>query len=367
MKKIFIYAYMAKNLGDDLMVRILCERYPNTKFYLFADAFYKTAFKDLDNLTVFSPDDKKVKIKNSLSKMTRKTNNGFMEWLMQDCDATVHIGGSVFIQHNDDYSLFLKADADLRKFSKKVYLIGSNFGPYKDEQYYLDYHKLLSEYDGLSFRDLYSYRKFQDLSNAVYAPDVVFNYKNSCSCESEHRVLFSTISLAGRNDNFAIVQYWEIYRHFIQDLARKFIDSGYKATFLSFCEPQGDFYEINQIINEGSFEKLMDKIEIKNYNGNLNESIDLIKKSEIIVGTRFHSIILGWLFNKPVLPIVYDNKTMRVLNDMQLDNYALVNELDQVSIDDFVKNIQSVPMEKLEKLKKEAEKHFKFLDQFINE
>ena len=82
MKKIFIYAYMAKNLGDDLMVRILCERYPNTKFYLFADAFYKTAFKDLDNLTVFSPDDKKVKIKNSLSKMTRKTNNGFMEWLM---------------------------------------------------------------------------------------------------------------------------------------------------------------------------------------------------------------------------------------------------------------------------------------------
>ena len=32
MKKVFIYAYLAQNLGDDLMVRILCERYPHIKF-----------------------------------------------------------------------------------------------------------------------------------------------------------------------------------------------------------------------------------------------------------------------------------------------------------------------------------------------
>ena len=153
MKKIFVYAYMAQNLGDDLMVRILCDRYPNAQFYLYSDKFYKTAFKDIKNLIIYSSEDKEVKFWNKALKHIKKTTNGFMERLMEKCDATVHIGGSVFIQHNDDYSAFLKADADLRKFSKKVYLIGSNFGPYKDEQSYLDYHQLLSTYDGVSFRD----------------------------------------------------------------------------------------------------------------------------------------------------------------------------------------------------------------------
>ena len=366
MKKIFIYAYMAKNLGDDLMVRLLCDRYPNVDFFLYADSFYKTAFKDLKNLTVFSAEDKEVRFWNKTLRAVKKTNNGFMERLMKKCDATVHIGGSVFIQHNDDYSAFLKADQDLRVFSKKVFLIGSNFGPYKDEQYYLDYHKLLATYDGVSFRDKYSYNKFSDIPKVVYAPDVVFNYTDTKVHDCQHRVLFSTISLAGRTDNFAIVQYWETYRKFIQKLAKKYIELGYKVTFLSFCEPQGDLYEINQIIEEGNFDNCMDKIEIRNYNGDINESISLIKESEIVVGTRFHSIILGWLFNKPVLPIVYDNNTLQVLKDMDLKNYASIKELDNISIDDLIENIEFVPTEKIEQLKLEAVQHFKFLDQFIN-
>lgn len=35
MEKIYIVAYCAKNLGDDLFVRTLVRRYPNKKFYLF--------------------------------------------------------------------------------------------------------------------------------------------------------------------------------------------------------------------------------------------------------------------------------------------------------------------------------------------
>ena len=367
MKKIFVYAYMAQNLGDDLMVRILCDRYPNAQFYLYSDKFYKTAFKDIKNLIIYSSEDKEVKFWNKALKHIKKTTNGFMERLMEKCDATVHIWGSVFIQHNDDYSAFLKADADLRKFSKKVYLIGSNFGPYKDKQYYLDYHQLLSTYDGVSFRDYYSYNKFKDIPHVVYAPDVVFNYQTDNSSNVEHRVLFSTISLAGRNDNFAIIQYWEVYRKFIQKLAKRYLELGYKITFLSFCEPQGDFYEINEIVKTHDFDCFKDKIEINNYNGNIEESISLIKESEIIVGTRSHSIILGWLFNKPVLPIVYDNKTLQVLKDMNLKNYASLEELEKVSIDDLIGNIEIVPSNQIAILKNSSKNHFKFFDLFINE
>ena len=149
--------------------------------------------------------------------------------------------------------------------------------------------------------------------------------------------------------------------------SKKNLELGYNITFLSFCEPQGDLYEISEIINTSDFDNFKDKIEVKNYNGNIEESISLIKESEIIVGTRFHSIILGWLFNKLVLPIVYDNKTMQVLNDMNLKNYALLQEIDKVSIDCFIKNIESVSSSEIDVLKKEAENHFKYLDLFIND
>lgn len=41
MKKILIKAYTQLNLGDDLFIKILCERYENTEFYLFATPEYK--------------------------------------------------------------------------------------------------------------------------------------------------------------------------------------------------------------------------------------------------------------------------------------------------------------------------------------
>lgn len=93
----------------------------------------------------------------------------------------------------------------------------------------------------------------------------------------------------------------------------------------------------------------------------------MIKESEIIVGTRFHSIILGWLFNKPVLPIVYDNKTLQVLKDMNLKNYASLEELEKVSIDDLIGNIEIVPSNQIAILKNSSKNHFKFFDLFINE
>ena len=35
--KIYVDAYLAKNLGDDLFVNILIKRYPNHKFYSIAE------------------------------------------------------------------------------------------------------------------------------------------------------------------------------------------------------------------------------------------------------------------------------------------------------------------------------------------
>ena len=37
MKKIFLYAYTEKNLGDDLFIKYITERYPKCKFYIWGN------------------------------------------------------------------------------------------------------------------------------------------------------------------------------------------------------------------------------------------------------------------------------------------------------------------------------------------
>lgn len=54
MKKIIIYAYTKFNLGDDLFIKVLCERYPKTKFIIYAPKDYKKCFKDIKNIKCYS-------------------------------------------------------------------------------------------------------------------------------------------------------------------------------------------------------------------------------------------------------------------------------------------------------------------------
>lgn len=50
---ILVCAYFANNLGDDLFLKILIERYPNVKWELLtANRNYKKLFKDLKNVNI---------------------------------------------------------------------------------------------------------------------------------------------------------------------------------------------------------------------------------------------------------------------------------------------------------------------------
>ncbi|MGC4019348.1 MAG: polysaccharide pyruvyl transferase family protein [Muricomes sp.] len=201
MKKVFIHAYTAGNLGDDLLIRLLCDRYPKVHFRICADESYKERFKDIDNILVYSPSDKSVRLADKLINKIKHTDRGFWKFLLKTSYATVHIGGSVFVQHQDDFSAAFHLDEELSARSKRIYVVGANFGPYTDEQYYLKYHELLKRYEGICFRDKYSWELFQELPNAMYAPDVVFNYKTNVSVPEKRQVLISLIDMKGEPEN----------------------------------------------------------------------------------------------------------------------------------------------------------------------
>src|SRR5699024_615791 len=93
MKKIFIYAYSKLNLGDDLFVKILCERYPDHLFYIVCRRENARAFSNIKNLKIIYS----VPYLDSLMQKL-SLRQFFINRIAKKCDLTVSIGGSIFIE-----------------------------------------------------------------------------------------------------------------------------------------------------------------------------------------------------------------------------------------------------------------------------
>ena len=367
MKKgyIFIYAYIAGNLGDDLMVRCLCERYPKEQFVLCADGYYAGAFRDIKNLTFYDQSGEKAGRWNRFWKKIKGTDDGFRKMLIRMAKAVVHIGGSIFVQHFDDYSLLYQADEQLRRLSRRIYVVGANFGPYSDENYYRQYHELLGRYDGVVFRDEYSRQLFADLTNVSCAPDVVFNYNVEALKQEKKQVLMSVISMEGRNDKFAISAYGSDYREFMIKLSKAYIEEGYEVKYISFCQMQQDEEAIRQI-REALTEEERGHTDCCFYRGdNLETCIEAYDEAEIVVGTRVHSIILAELKGKKMIPIIYDLKTLHTLESQEIRRYYRLEELKNVDIRMMMEQAERLPEEKKKQLQNEAARQFKYLEQIL--
>lgn len=369
MKKVFVHAYLSFNLGDDLMVRLLCDRYPEVRFYVIADARYQKTYQDVPNLKVCPYDGRRAKFWNKLWKILKNTENGFWKMMLRTSDVTIHIGGSSFVQHFDDYSMLLHSDVTMRRLSRRMLAIGQNFGPYTDENYYKDYYELLGRYDGVTFRDQASYRLFEALPNVKKAADVVFGCGREMILEADRakekkQVLFSVIRMEGRDGKFAISPYTEAYEKFIVALAKCYLKQGYEVKFISFCGPQGDSAAAAAMTARIG-EEYKDRVSQYDYETDIKECIRQFDEAEIIVGTRFHSIVLGWLKGKKVLPVVYDTKTQNMMDDFQYDTYVRLEQLQDMDVEALMKKIHGMPKEQVQRLVLDAGNQFWAADDIL--
>ena len=140
-----------------------------------------------------------------------------------------------------------------------------------------------------------------------------------------------------------------------------FIDNGYKVALMSFCKRENDEVAIERIFNNLD-EDIQQKVERYFYNGNVEEALDYIAQSQIIVGTRFHANILELLLEKTVIPVVYSNKTTEFLKDIQFEGKTIDIKGDcqfNLTLDDlqYKKDVT--------KEIKEAQEQFKVLDELL--
>lgn len=360
MKKMLIYAYTEFNLGDDLFIKVLCERYPDTQFRICAPRLYKLCFKDLKNLKVYPSDSFFVRGINFITRRL-KIHNVLQKYLVDHSDGVVHIGGSIFMQADHWKEHFNKAEV-IRNKRKPYYLLGSNFGPYTDTEYYEEHKRIFKDYTDICFREKYSYDLFDDLDNVRLAPDIIFQLDPPEDLRGhDDYIVLSVIKPSSKGLN----NFDNFYYEKMKDIAIYFIQKGYAVHFMSFCEHEGDQQAIEEILKlMGSEYEAETKVHL--YKTNIEEVLSVLAQSSFVVASRFHAMILGWVFNKPVFPVAYSKKMINVMEDASFDGlYTDFDTLEDIQPEQVFECMHTNRINIFPQIKY-AEKHFENLDDYLS-
>lgn len=355
MKRVLLRYYDAANLGDDLFVGIIISRYKNE--FLLSRGFLQRTFHSHGNVAI-----RQKLIDEYAYRLTRKIFSYFryvVDWSLRSGDLHVYIGGSIFIE-NDNLSRWIREKNFYRKLNKSYYIIGSNFGPYKSEEFIDIVGDILAGAEDVCFRDKISYEAFKELPNVRLATDVAFTLDTSLyDTKSDKLAVFSVIN----GDKRFSPEITEKYEQEIVNLSRKLANQGYEVVLMSFCKYEGDEDAVSRIIENGG-EGFKSIVSVHNYSGDLDESLALLAKSEIIVASRFHGAILGLLFGKKVLPMAYSAKTTNILKDMKFRGPVIdinkIEDFDGLSFDFDTLEVNDVS-DQIEL----AEKQFQELDKVL--
>ncbi len=359
MKKILLKAYLAYNFGDDLFLKILFDRYPNVNWVLAEGGErYINLFKKYPN----------VKVKNGLFfKILRRLGRVEKNDFISKYDAGLYIGGSIFMElpvWREQLEERQKIITSFYDKNKPYFILGSNFGPYKDPMFLTFYEELLQKCKDVCFRDKFSYDLFSKYSNSRLAPDIVFQLKPQNIKKEKNSLGISLINLKERGDLPNLEKYKSIYYTKLKEIIEKSILKDKSIYLFSFCEDQGDMIAIRELMDYLP-ENIKQKVNIISYDGDIDKFLIDFERMENIIGTRFHACILSQVFNQGLYPIIYSNKTYNVLKDIKLDKECtFINELYNLDVDHVLNIISENKIVDTQFLK-DSEKHFKELDKYV--
>lgn len=325
MQKIYLKCFLHKNFGDDLLVSIFLNRFKNYSFVTYTKTNYDKKLSD--NLILYS--NFLLRIIDKIIRVQSNEKKSLEKYFIDKCKCSVVVGGSMFIENKiEKYNNFY--------FGKKNYsIIGSNFGPCISNGFFKKVENIVYNSDLTYFRDEKSYDLFKEINNVKLGNDLVFAIdKNKYSCNEKKQVFISVINCNEKIKNKENVQ--SDYVDEIIKIIEKMIIKKYKIILSSFCSLENDEKTILEIQKKLSEKNIDERIEIVKYDGVPDQIIKKIAESEYVIGSRFHACVLAIIFNKKLLPISYNNKTIDFLetikfngkiidlnNDVDFSNYDL--------------------------------------------
>ncbi|KRM91126.1 polysaccharide pyruvyl transferase family protein [Liquorilactobacillus cacaonum] len=339
--KILLKGYWNTNLGDDLFLKVICQKFSEYDFFIVVSGkeMYKSSM-EINNLHVIRTFSRKYDAffyKLNIPFFWGTVNYKILK-LINHFDAFCELGGSIFMLPKKKMGIEYRIRMKILQKSKKYFVIGSNFGPFSSDYQLKLYANFFGKVDNTMFRDEYSYNIFSDLriKNIGYAPDVVFNlnyFNSEASSESKEYCLISVIDFRKKLSNKEVVAI--NYFNLLKKIVLEKINNDENVVLMSFCDDEGDAKLANELRQFFRGHTNFKNIMIYRYNNSIEESLGLIKNAKSVIATRYHAMILGWLFRKKMFVVAYSNKTLDVIK------YIFPGQK-YISIDDLYKNNISV-------------------------
>lgn len=348
-KHLFLSAYLRTNPGDDMMVLTLLRRYPGEQFFLYCHPRHRTCFRNEKNVRFISP-----LFYYADRLLLRIIGREPFRLKCRKAAAVIQIGGSMYIEpdHFNPESTAFQL--------KPQFIIGANFGPYKTPAYLEHIRKLLGQARDVCFRDQYSAALFSSLPQIRQAPDVLFGYRDFPVPHQGRGIGISVIDPASRPE---LQKYAESYFDTISKLVDLCDAENIPVTLLSFCTEEGDDHALQQI---GQRTK-SHTFKTFTYTGDPDALLAAMNDCACILATRFHAMILGWMLQKKVLPIIYSNKQKNVLCDIGCtDKLWNLLEGQSYTARQLLTDCTNMPvLENTDHLRQQAAQQFIGLDRFF--
>lgn len=362
MKVVRLYAYLMDNVGDDMMVETLLKRYPNVRFYFDNKGNPSLGARFNCYPNYLSPTSLFYKWRHinqffNIITFYRKRdffNRKALKLFERRIVCSVYIGGSLYQQSSG-----VTVEREEKKFQNgPLFVIGANFGPYHDEQFFHDFHNYFQRCAHVCFRDQKSYHLFSDLKNTSWAPDVVFNMNKGAPAIRGNKVLISVVgSMMGRETNSNI----QAYVNFIIRCCCSAVRQGHSPVLVSFCKHEGDEQMIDMVMHSLP-PYVREKTDTYLY-GTTEKILSLFVESCFVIATRFHAMILALIYQIPFFCVAYNEKINNVLNDLGINSWSSLNDLPAIDVDQFWTNIPVIP--DIAQYKAQAHYQFEALDCFL--
>lgn len=215
------------------------------------------------------------------------------------------------------YMLFFMIDLFKNKLKRPVIMLGVGAGPIASEASKVEFKQKLDDVDIITVRDMESFDLLKSigLSKVYLTNDVVFDLKDNFqkrTCKNKtNKNLGIIITPLFINNKYKHEKYKKTIIKYIENMKSK----KYNITLIPFQYNYDIKFltEINKQVNVNIYE-----------NGKVNMwgIIDELKKQDLIIGMRFHSVVASLLLNIPVIPLIYHSKVYSVAKTFKLLDVA---------------------------------------------
>lgn len=375
---IYVEMFFDYNLGDDLFLDTLVERYPNHNFYLELPLGMELNpyFKKYKNLFTISN-----KANNKLNRIKYKIlTYSFFNILKRIIryDFCILIGGSLFeVRNKKDLRSkkiqYLKSRINKILNFNKI-LIGSNLGPFYNREGEEIVKKILITFDNITVRDTNSlnYLKKWNFSEDKYicGSDVIFNNKIANFLNYEENSKLLGISVV--NSYSDTLKEKNVYVKRISEIIKLYLAKDNRNEIKLFGFDGGIAMSDKKLIEEiylllTKEEKKRTQKIIYSPEIHLNEYIKEFLECGLILGGRFHSIVLALKHQKKILAINYSEKIKNMLKDLNREDILIeYQNLDKVSSFNILSKFEQIKKINIpDDYISSSLLHFRYCDNFL--